>query len=800
MRGRTVKALAGLRSDNGGEYTGANFRAWCKDQGIIQTFTGPHAPQQDGVAERGWRTVVEMARCMLVESGLGADLWGEALSTAVYIVNRVPSAAIRGATPYSMLFGKQASLEHLRVFGSRAYVHVYDGERTKMEPKAWKGIMVGYDEYNPTCYKVYNPATKQLRRTVHVTIDEAVLPAAREAESSQEPQQPGDGDDGESRPAAGVGATSDAVEEPGHETAELWRPPGASGGRRSRHGRQVVSRCRDSTCPRGDFHYVTQCPRDDRHRALSAAAMIHGDPASYEEAVDCPIGPQWEGAMDEEMGSHEQEGTWTLCELPPGANLVGSKWVYKTKTDETGRVVRFKARLVAQGFSQQWGRDFLETFAPVAKISSVRVVLAIAAAKDWEIFNMDVDTAFLQSPVEEEIYMRQPKGYEKRGENGELLVCKLIKSIYGLKQSPRNWHRVIDGWMREHGLGPSAADACVYVQITESGEILVVILYVDDLIIVGSTLEVVEQFKASIAERFKMKDLGQLKWILGVEVRRDRRARTLEMVQTAYLDHMLERFGMQMCKPVATPAEGVLTRIMAEAGARPDAEFMSMVGSLLYAAVMTRPDIAYAVQALGRHMQGAGPEHVTAAKRVMRYLQGTRMLGIKYGPVKASELELIGYCDSDWGSDLDTRRSTTGWIFMIGGGAVSWGSKLQPTVALSSSEAEYMAASAAVQEAMYTRSLLSSLGMEQIGVTKIYEDNQGCIALSENPVMHRRTKHIDIRYHFIRERVESGEVKLCYVPTEQQLADLLTKPLGRQQVIRLREIIMGQDEGESEER
>ena len=241
-------------------------------------------------------------------------------------------------------------------------------------------------------------------------------------------------------------------------------------------------------------------------------------------------------------------------------------------------------------------------------------------------------------------------------------------------------------------------------------------------------------------------------------------------------------------------------RVTAEAGARPDGEYMSMVGSLLYAAMMTRPDTAYAVQALGRHMQASGLEHVTAAKRVMRYLQGTKELGIKYGAVKSSELELVGFCDSDWGSDLETRRSTTGWVFMINGGAVSWGSKLQPTVALSSSEAEYMAASAAVQEALHVRSLLSSLGMEQSAATKIYEDNQGCIAMSENAMGQRRTKHIDIRYHFIRERVESGEVKLCYVPTEQQLADLLTKPLGRVQVIRLRERMMGQAEDQSEER
>jgi hypothetical protein len=266
------------------------------------------------------------------------------------------------------------------------------------------------------------------------------------------------------------------------------------------------------------------------------------------------------------------------------------------------------------------------------------------------------------------------------------------------------------------------------------------------------------------------------------------------MMQSAYVDQMLVRFGMAECKSVATPAEGVLSRVKPEDGASADGEYMSMVGSLLYAATMTRPDIAYAVQALGRHMRASGPEHVTAAKRVMRYLQGTREMGIQFGPTEVSELELEGYCDSDWGSDLDTRRSTTGYVFMMGGGAVSWGSKLQPTVALSSSEAEYMAASAAVQEAVYMRSLLGDLDMVQAEATKIYEDNQGCIALSENPVMHRRTKHIDIRFHFIRERVESGQVKLCYVPTGQQLADLLTKPLGRQQVTRLRERLMGQHE------
>jgi len=332
----------------------------------------------------------------------------------------------------------------------------------------------------------------------------------------------------------------------------------------------------------------------------------------------------------------------------------------------------------------------------------------------------------------------------------------------------------------------------------EEGGILIVLVYVDDLVIVGSSKSTIDAFKQAISGRFKMKDLGELRWVLGMEVRRDRAKRTLELRQTAYIDRVLERFGMANCRTAATPAEvGLQLPRLSGGNGRPNSEYMSLVGSLQFAAIMTRPDCSYIVQVLSRHLQASGEDHWTAGKRVLRYLKGTRTLGLKFSAAgaQATELtgyaQLLGYSDADWASDRETRRSTTGYLFKLAGGSVSWASRLQPTVALSSTESEYMAASAAVQEAIYLRLLMEKLGFSQEGPTVIREDNQGCIALSENPVNHQRSKHIDIKYHFTRERVESEDVKLVYVPTEHQQADLLTKALAAPRTAYLRDRVLG---------
>lgn len=866
LGGRKVKRL---HSDNGGEFISRAFKRYCKRRGILHTYTGPRAPQQNGVAERSNRTVVEMARCLRLESGLDKEFWAEACKTSVYVLNRVPSAVLDGQTPHFKLFGKQAKLDHLRVFGCRAYAQIYPNERTKMDPKAWRGIMIGYDEHNNRCYRIYDPVRKVIRKTVHVTFEESVFPAkkekknglndeeirkpAAEAEGNedvgdqefveleyhgveQKPMEDNNKDGNPKRvhfnllPArSNLMPRRDAVVEEENERAEIDEQDtnsdagtnnGSDGGAEETPATEVRAVANEnpyareySSNNRGEGARDWRCQEEDCdirgihrahlgvHHAYQSAEEILGDPMSHKEAMQSKNSERWKQAEDEEYQAHLDNGTWELVVRLPEMHVIGSRWVFKTKLDENGKIVKFKARGVAQGYSQKEGIDFEKVYAPTAKQTTIRTVLSVSAWKDWELENMDVNVAFLNAEVEEEIYMRQLEGYEVYGPNGEEMVCRLKKSIYGLKQASRNWNQTIDKWMKDYGFKASEADPCLYVKHEEQ-EVIVVIIWVDDLIIAGSCKRIIQDFKAAISKGFSMKDLGALKWILGVEIKRDRSRRRIEMTQTVYINQMLERFGMAECKPVGAPAEGVLSRITAEDGGRPDKLYMSIVGSLLYASIITRPDITYAVQALGRHMQASGNEHMIAAKRVLRYLQGTKDLGLIYDAGEAGSdngMEqqpcVFGFSDADWGGDLDTRRSTTGYLFMIQetGGVVSWGSKLQPTVALSSAEAEYMAACAAVQEAVHLRLLMSDLGFEQKEPTVIYEDNQGCIALSDNPIHHRRTKHIDIKYHFIRERVASKEIELKYVPTEYQLADLLTKGLAKPRVVALRNSILGYD-------
>jgi hypothetical protein len=334
---------------------------------------------------------------------------------------------------------------------------------------------------------------------------------------------------------------------------------------------------------------------------------------------------------------------------PTGANIIKCKWVYKAKKNEKGEIVRYKARLVAKGFTQVYGQDYTDTFSPVTRMTSIRTFLAIAAMNDWELENLDVDTAFLNADIEEEIFMQQPEGFVIESEDRSArskLVYRLRKSIYGLKQASHNWNKVIDTWLQQYGLKATQSDPCVYVKEDPRNEnTMMVLLWVDDLILGGNSKTALSKFKKDIGDRFKIKDLGSLTWILGMEVLRDRVTRTIELRQSSHIDQMLIKFGMNQCKPVATPIEGDLHRLKE---GLPDHTYMSMVGSLLYTAIVTRPDIAFAVQALGRHMQSSDGSHLTAAKRVLRYLKGTREVGIKFS---GGSTEVIGYSDSDWGGD-----------------------------------------------------------------------------------------------------------------------------------------------------
>lgn len=542
--------------------------------------------------------------------------------------------------------------------------------------------------------------------------------------------------------------------------------------------------------PRGHHTLALQAQTQGDHHSATTTSQ---EPSTFTEALRRDDREQWEQAAEEEIASIHDAGTWTLAPLPPGRQAIGCKWVFKLKHKADGSIDRYKARLVAKGFSQKEGIDYDETFAPVAKFPAIRALLSLVAHHDLELHQMDVKTAFLNGDLDRDIYMKQPEGFVAQGR--EHLVCKLRKCLYGLKQASRAWYEKIHQALTDLGFKALSADTCLYLRWRGS-TYTIIALYVDDLLIASNSIQAVNILKRDLSLRFSMKDLGEAHYVLGIQIDRDRSTRTLTISQREYVHKVLERFGMTDCKPVGTPLESSIKLTKADCpspNAPTDAAFIrlyqSAVGAIMYAMLGTRPDIAFAVASLSQFSSNPGQTHWIAIKHVLRYLKGTMDYKLSYGGVAANvqktPLQFHGFCDSDWGADIDDRRSVTGYVFMLGGGAVSWQSKKQPTVALSSVEAEYMAATQATREAMWWRKLLHELAIQSYPTTVIHSDSQGSIALSKNPEHHARSKHIDIRHHFVREQVAAGTISLQYIPTEDMLADVLTKPLSRDKHSRL---------------
>jgi hypothetical protein len=531
--------------------------------------------------------------------------------------------------------------------------------------------------------------------------------------------------------------------------------------------------------------YITRFGRRVRKPALpngmvdytmANIVFSNDEPTSVEEALNGPDADQWKAAMDEEYNSLILNHTWKLVPLPPDRKPIDCKWVFRKKYTDTGEVEKYKARLVARGFTQVKGIDYHETFSPVVKFASIRTLLALAVQHSYIVHQMDVTTAYLNGDLEEDIYMTQPEGYVK----GDY-VCKLQRSLYGLKQSGRAWYDKINTTFIKLGFSRSNADPSVYSRISRS-EVLYVAIYVDDLMIIGNDLKAIAKLKDELSRLFKMKDLGNIHYILGIKMTHTAEG-SIIMSQTHYIDAILRQYNMEDARAAGAPlnASVKLSKPMAEATIDEqrymrNVPYLNVIGSLMYLAQATRPDIAYAVGLLGRFASDPRPVHWEAAKHLMRYLIGTRNYCLKYSK---SNMPLYGYCDADWGNDTDTRRSTTGYVFMLSNGAITWQSKRQQTVALSSTEAEYMAATQATKEATWLIQLLKDLNQNIPKPLTIKCDNQSCISIAKNPVHHQRTKHIDIQYHYVREKLKDNLITLQYCPTDQMVADLLTKALAK---------------------
>jgi hypothetical protein len=440
-------------------------------------------------------------------------------------------------------------------------------------------------------------------------------------------------------------------------------------------------------------------------------------------------------------------------------------------------------RIVAKGYAQKQGIDYEETYAPVVRYSSLRMVIALAAQYDLELHHMDVKSAYLNGDLEEEIYMELPEG-APREKGKEDWVWRLHKSLYGLKQAGRTWHTKIDDAFRRRGLIPLASDQCVYIMRTETS-LIIIALYVDDLVLAASNLDELKKLKADLTSEFDMEDLGEATFVLGIEIIRNRPARSITITQSAYIRSILEKHptgdNHKQAIPMETSARHTKATGDYQASTQTIKAYQSAVGSIMFAMLCTRPDIAYSVAILSKFAQNPTPDHQKAVQRVLRYLRGTSHLGITYTGItpRTDEPELTGYCDSDWAADRDDRISVTGYAFLLCGGAISWQSKKQKTPALSTVEAEYMAAASAAKEAIWWRTQLQGLGYDTTSATMLYSDSKGSIALAKNPEHHANTKHIALRYHFIRHHVAERSIHLEYINTTAMAADILTKALSR---------------------
>lgn len=757
---QTGNKIRVLRSDNGTEFINKQFEDYFKQNGIIHERSSPYTPQQNGRIERENRSIAECARTMLLSTDLSHELWAEAVNCAAYILNRRPCKANNSVTPYEKWFGKPPSLKHMRKFGSAAYVHVPDQFRSKWDSKSRKLIMVGYDGYS-TNYRLYNPESKKIIISSNVSFNEEET-CGLNIEQKYAEFYLGD--------HATEGAQDESEEDPASKDAQ---EESEEDGTRNRGKQSETMELRDRS--------NLQAPARFRDQDIACSAIIF-EPQTFEEAMASHESSKWKQAMEEEMTSLKKNKTWDLVPLPHDRKAVGCKWVYRVKQNSEGKIDRFKARLCAKGYSQREGIDYEETFSPVVRYDSVRVLLAIAASKDMEIRQFDVKTAFLNGDLKEEVYMEQPKGFVSKGSN---FVCKLKKSLYGLKQSPRCWNQKFVQFLTMFGFKQMNADNCVFHALQDDVDVYLA-LYVDDGLLISKSLKILENILTTLGATFEI-TVGDGKYFCGLEIEHNHSAKEIYIGQQGYISRLLQKFNMDDSKPNSTP---FIPGIMLHSGQSPanqyeikemeNKPYRQVVGSLMFAATVSRPDIMFAVSMVSRFLNNPGVDHWNAAKRIMKYLQGTKDMTIRY---KAELIELVVYSDADFAGDYDTRRSTTGYVSLLANGPVSWCSRRQKCVTRSTTEAEYIAASDAASESVWLRDFLCELGFQLDKPTTLCIDNQSAIRLIKNTEHHKRTKHIDIKYHYIREQVENNVIKVCYVCSEKQLADMFTKPLTRDKFI-----------------
>ncbi|CAA7042096.1 unnamed protein product [Microthlaspi erraticum] len=716
----------------------------------------PHTPEHNGIAERRHRHIVETGLALMSHASMPRSYWTYAFGTVVYLINHRSTSKVYTsrhvvfhesvfpfATPTPIQIADTSSSENITEYAPATFPPV-----TIISPPPL-GPTPPPDTIAAVTTSTEAPSSSNAEEPTTVTTPSEQSTSVSENSTTSNTSSSDSGNtDPTPAPSPPMPVPSPSPSPPLPAPSPSPPPPAPAPTRTSNRTRKPVQKL-------------------NLHTTVSH--LTDTIPATVAEALKNPL---WRKAMIDEINSHIRNHTWHLVRNIDVDNIVGNMWIFTIKRKPDGSVERYKARIVAKGYNQRPGIDYHETFSPVVKPATIRIVLSTAVSRNWPLQQFDVNNAFLQGRLEDEVYMKQPTGF--RDKDNPDAVCKLNKAIYGLKQAPRAWYNELRTFLLQAGFTNSVADASLFIY-NKNGILLYMLVYVDDIIITGNSPPHISRFIASLSQRFSLKDLGTLSYFLGIEVTRTQNG--LHLFQHRYIADLLHKLNMTNAKAVTTPMEASLSLTLLSGTALDDAtEYRMVVGSLQYLS-LTRPDIFFSVNKLAQFMHRPTNEHWKAVKRVLRYLSGTKSHDIFLHANNKPDLH--AFTDADWAGNKDDYTSTSVYVVYLGSHPVAWSSKKQTGVARSSTEAEYRALAASTSEICWISSLLSELGLSSSSKPVIYCDNIGTTYLAANPVFHSRMKHIALDFHFVRQFVQSGQLRVTHVTSADQLADALTKPLPR---------------------
>lgn len=829
-----------LHGDSENVLTGREMRTFLASRRMILRSSPPHTHQRNGIAERAIQTLFDTTTAMLLDAQMPKKFWFYAVTYASYIHNRSATTALGGKSPFEVVTGRVPDLNRAEVFGCKVFVRAE--ERQALDPKARVGVFVGVNESSDSArVLVFDRQRLVVMSTVHCVFESHVSGYAQFAETQEQSgkKKKSKKKAGEPGPAGSDDAGNDLwlvqeilgerkhrkklqyhVRWAGYDgESDSWEPESflretdALRAYLDKKGKVGADEVKVAMAASVTTDNSVNKDVDSQSKAQTANVQIGSQtvsiPKSYSQAMKSEQHLEWAAAIQAEIDALVDNETFETVPRvefeASGHKLLSTMWVFTVKSSDDDSLPRYKARLVARGDRQEAEIDFTEVYSPVVDYLTLRSMLAIACLRDYDLEQMDAKTAFLNARLEEDIYVEIPQGFQANPGH----VLRLSKSLYGLKQAPRVWNEMLHKFLtEEQGLVQSKVDPCLYFV---PGKLWVAI-WVDDFLIMSADTVLKQNFKQAISAKFKMHDLGPVSRFLGLEIVRDRNNRTLSVTATKQISEMLHNFHMSDCKGAQSPLPSGFE------GFKPLDEdetplsskvypYRGIVGSLLYVATLVRPDISFVVSQLARFQERPGMVHWETAKHVLRYLKATQSIGLHYSAENVTALSAgdamatqqvshpadvpHGYVDASWGEDSSTRRSQTGLVFKLANAAILWATRLQTTVAQSSTEAEYLALSDAARLAATVRNVLSELLSVRVRTIDLYEDNQSTIKMALNLKSSLRTKHIDIRHHYVKECVGKGELRLHYIPTAVQAADCLTKGVDRVKSSLFRQIILG---------